>query len=133
MTTRAELDQLVVILNNRLGRPQYGWRRVGDKNVAHVGALTLDGAYGGWRLHEVVNTSGGVREIGPRMPKRAMADYIRAILAGVDFAEANLRPGDLPAWDRSRCAYCDDPMYTVVRGHHHAENGVDVTRGPVQS
>jgi hypothetical protein len=26
-----------------------------------------------------------------------------------------------------RCAACDAPMYTVVRGHHHAENGKDVT------
>jgi hypothetical protein len=27
-----------------------------------------------------------------------------------------------------RCDYCAAPMYVVVRGHHHTENGVDVTR-----
>lgn len=136
MTTRAELDQLVTILNNRLGRPQYGWDRVGDKNVAHVGALTLDGAYGGWRLHEVLSASGAVREVGPRMTKSATADYLRAILAGIEFAEANVAGvRGLPRWDQQGrfCAYCGDDMYFVVRGHHHTENGVDVTRATVQS
>jgi hypothetical protein len=91
MTTRSELDQLVVILNNRLGRPQYAWNRIGTRNVCTVGALTLDGAYGGWRLHEVVNDGGGVREIGPRMSKSAMAEYIRAMLEGVDLARQAVR------------------------------------------
>jgi hypothetical protein len=26
-----------------------------------------------------------------------------------------------------RCANCFAPMYTVVRGHHHTEDGKDVT------
>lgn len=26
------------------------------------------------------------------------------------------------------CAFCRAPMFITVRGHHHAENGVDVTR-----
>lgn len=136
MTTRAELDQLIVILNNRLGRPQYGWDRVGDKNVCQVGALTLDGAYGGWRLHEVLSAGGGVREVGPRLTKSAMADYLRAILAGIDFAEANVAGvRGLPRWDEQdrHCAYCGAEMYFVIQGHHHTENGIDVTRQAVTS
>ena len=27
-----------------------------------------------------------------------------------------------------RCAHCNDSMYTIVRAHHHTENGVDVTK-----
>ena len=27
-----------------------------------------------------------------------------------------------------RCAHCGARLYTVVRGHHHAEDGKDVTR-----
>jgi hypothetical protein len=87
-TTKAELDQLVVILNRRLGRPDYEWTRVGDRNIASVGALTLDRSYGGNRLHEVVNDGGGVREIGPRLPAGQMADYLRAMLEGIALAEA---------------------------------------------
>ena len=33
---------------------------------------------------------------------------------------------DPRAWAR-RCAHCDAPMYILVRGHHHSENGKDVT------
>lgn len=36
---------------------------------------------------------------------------------------------------RDRCAYCAAPMNVIVRGHHHTENGVDVTRagGPARA
>lgn len=100
-TTKNELEQLVVVLNNRLGRPQYGWDRVGDKNVAHVGALYLDVSYGQPRLHEVLSGSGAVREVGPRLPRGQMADQLRAILHGIEFAEANVGGyGSLPRWDK---------------------------------
>lgn len=26
------------------------------------------------------------------------------------------------------CAFCGEPMYTLIRAHHHTENGVDVTQ-----
>ena len=32
---------------------------------------------------------------------------------------------------RDRCAHCDAPMNVIVRGHHHTETGVDVTREAV--
>jgi hypothetical protein len=31
---------------------------------------------------------------------------------------------------RERCGWCDAPMNVVIRGHHHTENGRDVTRTP---
>ena len=27
-----------------------------------------------------------------------------------------------------RCAWCGERLYTIVRGHHHTENGKDVTK-----
>lgn len=103
-TTKAELDGLVRVLNNRLGRPQYDWSRSpAGQNVCRVGALTLDRSYGGNRLHEVVNSSGGVREVGPRLSAGPMADYLRAMLNGIDLAETNVRQAvpqldGLPGW-----------------------------------
>ncbi len=103
-TTKAELDQLVRMINKRLGRPEYDWyRSPAGPNVCRVGALTLDRSYGGNRLHEVVNSGGGVREIGPRLSAGPMANYLHAILAGIDFAEANLGGyGQLPVWEGGR-------------------------------
>lgn len=99
-TTRKDLDQLVTILNNRLGRPEYGWYQFGGKNHCRVGALTLDISYGQPRLQEVVNDGGGVREIGPRLPSGQMETQLRAILEGIELAEANLGGyGKLPGWD----------------------------------
>ena len=102
-TTKAELDQLVTVLNERLGRPQYGWYRFGDKNHCRVGAFTLDVSYGQPRLQEVVNDGGRVREIGPRQPRGQMAQYIRAMIHGIDYAETNIGGYDsLPRWDEGR-------------------------------
>lgn len=98
-TTSKDLDQLVRIINERLGRPQYGWDRVSGKNVAHVGALTLDVSYGQPRLNEVLDAGGAEREIGPRLPRGQMETQLRAILYGIDLAEANVGGyGSLPSW-----------------------------------
>ncbi len=102
-TTKADIDLLVLVLNNRLGRPHYGWDHTPDGIACKVGALLLDQSYGGQRLHEVVNSSGGVREVSPRLPKSRMAEFLRAMLIGIDFAETNLRTAapeldGLPGW-----------------------------------
>lgn len=89
-TTRSELDSLIKILNRRLDRPEYGWERQGTRNVANVGAFTLDRSYGGNRLQEVITDGGALREYGPRLPAGPMADYLRAMLEGIDLA----RPRD---------------------------------------
>lgn len=104
-TTTAELRQLVVIISERLGRPAYGWDEVPSGIACRVGALDLDISYGQPRLHEVVNAGGGVREIGPRLPRGQMADYLRAILHGIDLAESNIGGyGSLPGWSERRGA-----------------------------
>lgn len=101
-TSRAELESLVRMINDRLGRPQYGWDRVGKQNVAHVGALHLDVSYGQPRLHEVLDAGGGAREVGPRLPAGQMALQLRAILHGIELAESSIGGyGSLPRWDKA--------------------------------
>lgn len=90
--TKADLEQLVKVLNNRLGRPTE-WGKPGN--------LHLQEAYGnGPRLYENLGDAGGVREVSPRLPRGQMAQYIRAMLVGIDFAETNLGTGyyTLPGW-----------------------------------
>lgn len=50
-------------------------------------------------------------------------------------AEAMAAADELVSELRDRCAYCGDPMNVIIRGHHHTENGVDVTRagGPARA
>lgn len=100
MTTKKELDQLVVVLNKRLGRPQPGWHYnpIGKNNVANVGALELDGAYGGWRLMEVLSVGGALHEVSPRLSKPDMELYLRAMITGIEYAEENVPGRELPSW-----------------------------------
>lgn len=102
-TTRAELEQLVKNLNNRLGRPEYGWYTAPNgENVCRVGAMYLDISYGKPRLQEVVHASGGAREIGPRLPSGQMELQLQSMLYGVELAEANLGGyATLPRWDKA--------------------------------
>jgi hypothetical protein len=79
--TKAELEQLVVVLNNRLGRP-VTWGQGG-----HIYA---GWAYGSPRLSEQL-PSGGERELSPRLPTGQLAAHVRAMLIGIDLAEANIR------------------------------------------
>lgn len=109
-TTMAELEQLVRILNERLGRPQYGWYTAPNgQNTSRVGALYLEVSYGQPRLAEVVNASGGVAEHSPRLTKAGMADWLRAMIKGIEFAEINVVQADkswvgLPGWMSGRIA-----------------------------
>lgn len=29
---------------------------------------------------------------------------------------------------KETCAHCGEKIYTVIRAHHHTENGIDVTK-----
>lgn len=93
--TKADLEALVRVLNNRLGRP-VEWGKPGN--------LYVQEGYGnGPRLYEQLGLARGTREVSPRLPRGQMAQYIRAMLVGIDFAEVNLRTAaphldGLPGW-----------------------------------
>ena len=78
-TLRAMVDQL----NEATGNPVNVWRRVGDRNVAHIGAYVLDANIGGYQLCRITNESGGETVITPRALAARCADLIRAYRAGL--------------------------------------------------
>ena len=54
--------------------------------AAMIGNYHLSSAYGGYALHQVVNVSGGIRDISNsgHMSKRALYDLMFAYLAGYE-------------------------------------------------
>ena len=60
-TTMKELEGLVNRLNVLTGNSQKPWQTINGRNVASVGTYVLDGAYGGWKLAQIVNEGGGER------------------------------------------------------------------------
>jgi hypothetical protein len=74
--TRAMLDRKIEALNVATGRPLTYF--AGDSRETSIGHYCLDGAYGGWQLQQVMNTSGGVRTIssGGYVSMRALYEQI---------------------------------------------------------
>ena len=56
----AQMDNI----NNALGYTGQLWQTIDGRNIATVGMLALDGAYGGWRVERMSNTGGGVSFVG---------------------------------------------------------------------
>lgn len=78
-TTRAHLDAALAALRRASGRTAEPWTRGPDGHAtANVGALYLEGAYGGYRLCEIVTEGGAVRDLTPRwMPAGEMWAALR--------------------------------------------------------
>lgn len=72
--TEKQLDGAVARLNrmNGMENPKYGT----------VGMYVLDGAYGGWKLAQIVSEGGGQRDVsvGGFMSKRELWNQIQAII-----------------------------------------------------
>ena len=62
-TTRHDIDLQLLELNRQLGRPDKPWqeRRV-NGNAANVGNIHLYRDHLGYRIYEMVNSGGGVRD-----------------------------------------------------------------------
>lgn len=79
-TTKAELEVLATVINNRLGL----WSRTPDHGlVADERAYFVQYAYGQPRLMR----DGGAVDVSPRLPAGQLADWMRAFLDGIDAAE----------------------------------------------
>ena len=63
-TTRKQLEVQLERTSKALGVPVNKWERIGERNVATVGALTLDKCYQGWQIQQIMNEGGGVRVLG---------------------------------------------------------------------
>ena len=82
--TRKQLEGMVRGLNRASGRPEQPYARDEAGSVrAQVGCLHLSGAYGGWALHEIVNESGGVRDVSGMgyQPARVLWTFLRGYTA----------------------------------------------------
>ena len=62
--TRRNLEAQIDSINKALGHTGPLWQTIDGRNVATVGMLALDGAYGGWHVERMSNTGGGVSIIG---------------------------------------------------------------------
>jgi hypothetical protein len=61
--TQNILETRVELLNQTTGNPLETYRRIDGKLVAQMGNYHISGAYGGWKLHQIVNEQGGCRDV----------------------------------------------------------------------
>ena len=86
--TRKDLDRAVEALNVRTGNAVEAWRR-DDRSRANVGTYVVRGAYGGWKIAQIVSESGGERDVttGYR-PARETLELLYAYKAGLSAGRA---------------------------------------------
>lgn len=85
--TEKHLKGLVDRLNSLTNNPMAPYTVEADKKYnANIGNYHLDGAYGGWALRQMMNTSGGVHDIfnSGFMSKRNLYDMIHAYIKGIE-------------------------------------------------
>ena len=76
-TTKAQLQAQLERTSKALGRPINHWHRTEDgRNVATIGALTLDKCYQGWQIQEIMNEGGGIRVLGGHYTLTAFETYV---------------------------------------------------------
>lgn len=88
------LEGRVDYLNKLTGNALTPWHRPADgKLYANIGNYHLDGAYGGYQLHQMCNESGGITcisDIG-YASKRDLFNWINAYIAGIESQELTYR------------------------------------------
>ena len=83
--TRGDLKALLERINKATGHPVAPWGQEPDgKWSASVGTYVLDWAYGGVRLCQLCNESGGERDITQRSTKAETYQRMHAFLAGIE-------------------------------------------------
>lgn len=81
--TKENLERAVMYLNKIAGTPEKPWEQKDGKMVANIGCYFLDGAYGGYKIVQMVNESGGERSITQGyLPKRELYNLIHAYKDG---------------------------------------------------
>lgn len=84
-TTRKQLEGLANRINAVTGSPLESYVKRGDKWHACPGNFHIDGAYGGYALHRMSGTGGGVEDISQVGHVRAgeLWTVMQAILRGI--------------------------------------------------
>jgi hypothetical protein len=84
--SKDDLERKVEYLNRMKNRPLEPWKKGNGALKSNIGNYHLSGAYGGWQLNEMVNESGGVRDIFRCgfTTKRDLYNLISAMLIGLE-------------------------------------------------
>jgi hypothetical protein len=86
-TTISQLQAAANLLNRLTGNSEQPYTRNAEgKLVANVGNYHISQAYGGYCLHQMVNESGGVRDVVMcgHVPARQLFDLIHAYRYGIE-------------------------------------------------
>lgn len=84
--TQKMLDVRVELLNQATGNPLETYRQIDGRNVAQIGNYHISGAYGGFKLLQIVNEQGGCRDVlySGYVSKRELYSLICAFHQGYD-------------------------------------------------
>lgn len=90
--TQRDLEYACARLNRVTGNPDAnGWTTRPDGSLeARIGHFYIESAYGGWKLVQIVNVFGGVRDAlgGGYTTRRVLLGLIHAMIAGVMAVQA---------------------------------------------
>lgn len=83
--TKGDLENLVSRINDATDNPKITWHATEGKLIANVGNYSLSGAYGGWKLVQIVSEAGGERDISNMgySSKRELYYWMTAFLNGL--------------------------------------------------
>lgn len=85
--TQAQLQAVVDRINRITGSPSEPYVKNEDgKHIAQIGNYHLDGAYGGYSLHRMVNAGGGCNDVlmCGHVPKRELLSLMFAYIEGLN-------------------------------------------------
>lgn len=83
--TMKDLEAACERINSITGNPITSYTKVEGKLVANIGNYHLDGAYGGYDLHQMENEGGGVRSIfSGHFSKREIYNRMQAFIKGLE-------------------------------------------------
>lgn len=87
--TVKNLEAVVARINRLTGSPVASYLRDADGKLhAQIGNYHLDGAYGGYGLHRMVNEGGGIEAvISGYRPKRELYDMLFVFISGLETGE----------------------------------------------
>lgn len=82
--TKKQLHARVDLLNDLFGYDREAYSGNWGNISANVGTYLLDFAYGGVRLSQIAATTGGERNMSPRLNKSQLYDVVNAYIAGAE-------------------------------------------------
>ena len=83
--TEKHLAAKINTLNVVMGTPLEPWHKVNGRLIAHEGNYHIDGAYGGWQVHQMAVGGGANSVFGlGYMSRRELCDLIDVYVRGID-------------------------------------------------